>query len=216
MQQRGHFLGVDAELLGAAAHAHAGALDLEVRIHAYGDARADAQALADHRDALGLGVGLHLDRDAGSHRLRELGRRLTWAGEADAVGGHPRVKRHQHLRRRCDVEGVDEAAQVPDDRRHRVRLDRVTELDVGGQHGPQQLDPLADQGAVVREERRAAHPGGEPLERDAADALVLHATLGDRKEVAHAASSWRIRLRSNLLLGDRGSSERMITSLGTM
>ena len=75
-----------------------------------------------------------------------------------------------------------------------------------GQHRPQQLDALADQRAVVGEERRAADPGREPLELDAADAVALHAARGDRGDRAHAASSWRIRLRSNLLLGERGSS----------
>ena len=46
----GHLLGVDAELLRAAAHPHPRALDLEVGVHAHGHARADAEALADHRD----------------------------------------------------------------------------------------------------------------------------------------------------------------------
>src|SRR5215218_6615414 len=96
------------------------------------------------------------------------------------------------------------------DRRHRVRLDRVAEIDAGWEDGPQQLHPLADHRAVVREERSAADPCREPLERDAADAVAPDAALAGLDDGGHAASSCRIRLRSNLLLGDRGSSLRTI------
>ena len=78
-QQLRDLLRVDAELLRAAAHPHAGPLDLEVRIDADGDARTDPEALADHRDALGLGLRLHLDRHPGGDRLGQLGDRLARA-----------------------------------------------------------------------------------------------------------------------------------------
>ena len=48
-EQRRDALGVDAELLGTAAHPHARALDLEVGVDAHGDPRSDAEPLADVR-----------------------------------------------------------------------------------------------------------------------------------------------------------------------
>ena len=155
----------------------------------------------------------------GGDRLGELGRGLARAGEADVIGWHRRVERDQHLGRGGDVEGVDQPAEVLDHRGHRVGLDRVAEVDPGGQRRAQQLDALGQQPAVVGEERRPADPLGEPVQRDPADAVAVDAALtaavGDRG-LAHAASSWRSRLRSNLLFGERGSSERTTTSLGTM
>ena len=74
-EQRGDLLGVDAELLRSAAHSHARALEREVRVDPYRHPRADAEAVPDGGDAPSLGLGLHLDRDAGRDRLGQFRRR---------------------------------------------------------------------------------------------------------------------------------------------
>src|SRR3546814_8928430 len=48
--QRRHSLGIDAEGLGAAAHAHARALDFELRVHANGQAGPEAEAIGDRSE----------------------------------------------------------------------------------------------------------------------------------------------------------------------
>ena len=118
--------------------------------------------------------------------------------------GHRRVERDAQLAGRGGVERVDEPGQVLHDGRHRVRLDRVAELHVGGERRAQQRDALGDRAAVVREERRRADARGESLEVDPADGVA-----GDGRRVvvdgAHAAtSSPRSSARSNLPFGERG------------
>ena len=64
VEQRRHLLGVDAELLGAAAHAHAGAAHGEVGVDPDRHPRADAEVLARRRRVVGLPGRLDLDQDA--------------------------------------------------------------------------------------------------------------------------------------------------------
>ena len=73
-QHGGHALGVDAELLRAAAHLHAGRLELEIGIHADRDRAAACRvrcAIAARRSQLEL--GFDVDDDAGGHGALELG-----------------------------------------------------------------------------------------------------------------------------------------------
>jgi hypothetical protein len=103
------------------------------------------------------------------------------------------------------------------DGRHGIGLDRVAEFHIGWQGCLQQLNPFGQERAVVGEEGGGADAFGEKLERDPA-----HVPAGGRPDcgrdcVGHrSASSWRRRLRSNLLLGERGREGRTTTCFGTM
>ena len=63
------------------------------------------------------------------------------------------------------------------DGRHRVRLDRVREVDAGWKGGAQKRDALREQVAVVREERRTPDPLGEPVERYPADTMAARPAI---------------------------------------
>ena len=86
-EQRRHLLGVDAELLRAAAHPHAGALDLEVGVDADRDARADAELARRsrwHAAQLGRATRSRSSTPAAT-AWRSSARRLARPGEADAA-----------------------------------------------------------------------------------------------------------------------------------
>src|SRR5690606_16936446 len=55
-----HDLGIDAELLRAAAHFHSGRLELEVRVHAHGHARTCSGRLRDSAEYVELALGLYV------------------------------------------------------------------------------------------------------------------------------------------------------------
>ena len=69
-------------------------------------------------------------------------------------------------------------AQVLDDRRHRIGLDGVTEVDAGWQQGSKAPDTSRECRPVVREERRATDPLREQVHGDASD--LEHAGFGHR------------------------------------
>ena len=75
----------------------------------------------------------HFDRHACRHCLAELRRRLARPSETDARRRHGGVERGLHFKSGRDVEGIDEARQMLNDRGHRIGLDRVAQLHVRGQ-----------------------------------------------------------------------------------
>ena len=86
-EQRRHLLGVDAELLRAAAHPHPGALDLEVGVDADGDPRPDAEPLARLEDTRSASVSdsISMVTPAATAWPSSAGV-LPGPGEADALG----------------------------------------------------------------------------------------------------------------------------------
>ena len=104
-EQRRHLLGVDAELLRAAAHPHPRALDLEVRVDPHGDARPHARGARRPRRRARASVAdsSSIVTPAATAWLSSA-RVLPGPGEADAVGRHRRVERDAHLAGRGDVE----------------------------------------------------------------------------------------------------------------
>ncbi len=67
--------------------------------------------------------------------------------ETDLAGRHAARQRHAKLARGRDVEPVDLPCEVDDERRHRVRLDRVVQLDPGREVPPKQRDALVERPA---------------------------------------------------------------------
>jgi hypothetical protein len=80
-----------------------------------------------------------------------------------------RVQGQLQLQRRGDVETVDPAREMLDDRHHRVGLDRIAERHAGRQVAAQVADARVQPGTVVGEEGGAADPLGELAQRHAAD-----------------------------------------------
>jgi hypothetical protein len=78
------------------------------------------------------------------------------------------VQRDRHLLRRRDVEAVGDRGQVLNHRRHRVRLDRVVQVQGGRQGYAKRRDPRGDCAAIVGIERRAPDSLGQPAHRHSA------------------------------------------------
>ncbi len=150
-----HLLGVDAELLGTAAHLHPRQLELEVRVDAHGDTGGSALALREGGKQPDLAERFDVEQDAGCEPLRELGLALSGACKADIAGIHAGVERHAKLAARCDVETVDESRHVIHQRRQGIGLHRIMKVDPCGQHLAELRDALVERAAVVHVERRA-------------------------------------------------------------
>ena len=137
-------------------------------------------------------LGLQLHGDAGGDSLAQLRELLAGPGETDPRGRRRGVQRVAQLRPRCHVETVDLAAQVLQQRRHRVGLDGVVEPDVRRQRRAQ-LVARARSTPVVGEERRAADPLGQPLDGDAAQRELAVALRAGRDADAHVGALMRSR-----------------------
>ena len=222
-------LGIDAEGLGAAAHAHAGRLQFEIGIHAQHHARGDAERLGLLRDAGDLAAGLGIDAHAGGDRPAQFGRALAGTGKADVAWIETGVQRGRQFAARGDVEAVGQSRHVLHHCRHRIGLDRVVQLELRRQGAAHGGHARRDQGAVIRIEGRAADPLGQARQGDAAyqqfaagDGKLLlrcvdgfvHAEVGLSKRSRKAA---RNSLRSILPFGLRGKgSARSAMWAGTM
>ncbi len=169
VQHGGHELDVDAELLGAAAHLHAGPLQLEVRVHAHGHARDDAQLRADVLQQVDLAHGLEIEQHPRRDGLAQFRFALAGAREADLARIGPGVQRHLQLTSGGDVDAVDQLRHQTHHRRHRIGLHRVVQANAGGQRRAKLVDTPAQQGSVIREERRLADALGQRRQRLAAD-----------------------------------------------
>src|SRR5580704_3156883 len=104
------------------------------------------------------------------------------------------------------------------DGRHGVGLDRVAEVDTRRDVGTKLGYAIRQQASVIGEKRGGADSFGEHVNCDPthAEATGPGAERGYRAVGRHAVSSSRSRARSNLPLGDRGSSLRTSTSFGSM
>ena len=185
-QHRRHPLGVDAELFGAAAHLHARRFQFEIRIDANRHFRHDAERLADHSQSLHFSFGLHVQHHAGGHRAAQIGVALAGTGEADQAGRHRRVEGDFQFTAGSDVDAVDQGRHVLYQRRHGIGLHRIVQVNRRRQVAPQQRDPLAQGGAVVGIEGRAADALGQLRERHAAH---LQDVVDNRK--LHQRRVWR-------------------------
>ena len=85
-----HALGIDPELLRAAAHLHARSLEVETRVHANRQAWRYAQFLADGDGALDLALGFAVECYAQGYRAFQLTITLAWSCETDPSGIDPR------------------------------------------------------------------------------------------------------------------------------
>ena len=121
---------------------------------------------------------LDVDQHAGGDRLAQLLGALARPGEADLGRIGAGVERHLQLAGRSHVDAVDLARHEGHQRRHRVGLHRVVQLDGRRQRLPQLGRAGGEQRAVVGVERRAADALGEARQRQAAD---LQLAAGDRK-----------------------------------
>src|SRR5207237_251901 len=119
-QQVGDGLDVDAELLRTAAEAHAGGAYREVGVHPQSHPGLDAEGLADLAQSGEFAGRLQLDQHPGGDRPGEFVGRLARPGEADPGGRHRGVQRVPQLAGGGHVEAVDQAAQVVQQRGHRV------------------------------------------------------------------------------------------------
>ena len=151
---------------------------------------------------------------------------LAGPGEADLARRHAGVERDLELAAGGDVDAVDDARHERDERRHRIGLHRVVQLDRGGRCRRSSATPRVDQRAG-RTHRTACGPtrSREPRERHAADdeAIVGDGPAGCARSAAGAlkfaapVNSAPSALRSILPLGLRGSGPgRMSMRAGTM
>ena len=111
---------------------------------------------------------------------------IAWASSASLLpgpaklicaGGHAGVERHLQLAAGGDVDAVDQAGHVLHQRRHRVGLHRVVQLDLAaGRCARSWAHALRQQRAVVGVERRAADALRQAGQRHAAD---LQAVVDD-------------------------------------
>src|SRR3546814_6423627 len=104
--QRRHSLGIDAEGLGAAAHAHARALDFELRVHANGQAGPEAEAIGDPQGPIHFAFRLGVEGDPGANGRFQRQIPLAWPREGEVPGVRARPQCHAKLTRRGDVEAV--------------------------------------------------------------------------------------------------------------
>ena len=168
-EQRRYLFGVDTERLRSATHLHARTLQFEIWIDTHGHPRRPAESRRDPGERARLAEGFDIQQHAGGNRLDEFLVALAGPGEADPGGRTAGVERGPQLARRCDVESVDQSGHVPDQRRHRIGLHRVVQLDVRRQRLPQFGDAGGQQCAVVGIERGLPDAGREPRERHAAN-----------------------------------------------
>ncbi len=139
---------------------------------------------------------LHVDDDAGRDGLLELRDGFSRAGETDVAASLVGVERHRELACGGDVETVDQPGEMLHDAGHRIRLDRVMQLDRGRQDRSQQRDLARHDGAIVDVERRPAGLGDDVGNPPAADhdLAVLHLEPGQRRVLredveAHAVAA---------------------------
>jgi len=168
-QQIRHPFGIDAELLGAAAHAHARSLQLERRVDADRHPRGLAAGVAGLGERAQLAEALDVDQDARGLRLLQIGIALARAGEADVLRVHAGIECNAQLADRSHVQPVGESRHVRDHRRHRVALHRVVQVHGWRQHATQLRDPRAQPAAVVDVAGRAADGVDHPRQRAPAD-----------------------------------------------
>ena len=162
LQQPGHLFGIDAELLGAAAHFHARGLELEIGIHAYRHACRQPQTLLDVGQERHFAEGFDIDEDAGGHRLGKLALRFAGAGKADVLRLGAGIQGHQQLAAGGDIDAIDQAGHVRHQGRHGVGLHGVVQLHGGRQGGAQRGHARAEQAAVIGVVGRLADAGAEP------------------------------------------------------
>ena len=101
----------------------------------------------------------------------QLARRLAGPGEDDALRRAPRRPRTQELGARRDLEAGARGDEDGDHGGVGVRLDRVVDLDLVRQRGPQGPEAGAEDGRVVEEERRLE------LLREGRDGHAAHGEL---------------------------------------
>ena len=150
--------------------------------------------------------------------------RLARSGKAYSIGRRWCVEGDFQLATGGNIETVDQSGEMLHDGRHRIRLDRVAQMDLVRQASAQLCHPPRNPFPVVREEGRATDAVDETGQQHAADlkATVCYGKLRATHIDIHllvsnlSANSFARHLRSNLPLGDRGIVARSMISIGTM
>ena len=93
--------------------------------------------LSESGEAVQLAPRFGLDQHAGGQRLQELGVGLAGTGKTDTVGRHAGIQRLGQLARRGHVEAVDHGREESHQRRHRIGLDRIVQIEARRQVGAQ-------------------------------------------------------------------------------
>jgi hypothetical protein len=89
-----------------------------------------------------LAERLDVDQHASGHGLVQLDVALAWTSEADVLRVGPGVQRHLQFARRGHIDAADQPGHVRHQRRHRVGLHRVMQLDAGRQRRAQRPHTL--------------------------------------------------------------------------
>ena len=172
-QQFGNLLGVDAELLGSAAHLHARTFQLEIGIDAGRNARLAARAairaLLDVSQLSDFAKGFDIDQYAGCNCLSQLLATFSGAGKADVSWICTAVEGNLQFAARGHINAVDQRCHVAHQRRHRVGLHRIVQLNRRRQRGAQLRYTIGKQFPVIGIKRCLPDALCEAGERDSAD-----------------------------------------------